>query len=280
MGLRQADILSAYQNGQRLFASFSKAPTQTTAAGFWFDLSMSPGNPVAQYYFAAPQSAIALARSTDGGLNHGENKVGYTKYLHRIDLQTVNAVTPATFEVLDYLMYYPGIPMDPGTYAMVNNISLPRYTYGSIMIIEQNPYVGGATFTIDYTDQDGNTATTPTQKCGTQLSTGTIATTATATAQCMGRYVTLANNDYGVRSIQNVNILIGDVGLLCAVIVRPLASLYIYETTSPSQYDLWNDMSQLPIIKDDAYLNLICLPNGNLAGSSIIGNLTTFWSAA
>lgn len=280
MGLNQAGILSAYQSGRRLFRSFSKAPAQTTALGIWFDLSMSPGNPVAQYYFATPQTAIALARSTDGGLDHGESKPGYNKYLHRVDLQTVNAITPLAVEVLDYLMYYPGIPMDPGSYAMVNNISLPRYTYGQIMLIEQNPYVGGATFTIDYINQDGNSATTPVQKCNTQVVAGTIATSATATVQCQGRYVTLAANDYGVRRITGLTIINGDVGLLCAVIVRPLTSLYIYEATQPSQYDLWNDQSELPIIKDDAYLNLICMPSASLAGASIIGNITTFWSAA
>ena len=48
-----------------------KVPSQVTTAGYWFDLSLSPGNPVPKYWFdATPLIAKAIYQSTDGGLFH------------------------------------------------------------------------------------------------------------------------------------------------------------------------------------------------------------------
>lgn len=279
-----ADILAAYTNGQRLFRSFSKAPSQATATGIWFDLSMSSGNPVAQYYFATPQIGVVLARSTDGGLDHGDTKVGFKKYLHKLDLQTVGATVPMQLELLDYLIYYPGIAMDAGSYTLTTP-TLPRYTNPKdiqIMVVEQFPYVGGATFQITYTNQSGvSNRTTPVCTCNTQTVSGTIVTSATIpTVGCFGRFVPLQSPDTGVLSIDSITVINPDVGLLAVVMVKSIATFQILENVVPSQYDTWNDFSMLPIIADDAYLNFICQPTGSLAGSQIIGNIHTFWSNA
>jgi hypothetical protein len=37
------------------------------------------------------------------------------------------------------------------------------------------------------------------------------------------------------------------------------------------------DYAALPVIQDDAYLNLICLPNGTLAAANIFGYIKTVW---
>ena len=284
--MNTADILNAYLNGQRLFRSFNKFPSQATGAGIWFDLSLSSGNPQAQFYFATPQVALALARSTDGGLDHGDAKSGYNKYLHKLDIQTVGAVVPMQLELLDYLLYYPGIAMDPGEYDMVNNVPLPRYSgYEAlnvqIMVIEQNSYGGGATFTINYTNSQGvSNRNTPTITCNSQTVTGTIATSALATAGSCGRFVALQQGDTGVQSVQNLTIINPDTGLLCVVLVKSLATFSIQENVVPSQFNLLDDFSILPKIKDDAYLNFICQPQASLAGVQIIGNIHTFWSNA
>lgn len=283
--LTTVEIANAYANGQNLSRPFYKAPTQATVAGTWFDLCSSPGNPVAQYYFAAPLIAIALARSTDGGLDHGPNLGGsYTKYLSKFEIQSVSASAAAsTYELLDYLMYYPGIPMDTGVVTLTTNISLPRYTdYKGIqiMLLEQNPYAGSCQFQVTYTNQDGTSGRlTPILTCNTQLVTGTIATSAPTQVGSCGRFLPLQGTDSGVKSIDSIEIMgAGDIGLLCLVLVKPLATFGIFEVTQSNQFDMWNDYSYLPIIKDDAYLNLICMPNGSLAGTSIIGNITTIWS--
>lgn len=186
--MRTVDLVNAAIAGQRRFASFVKTPSQTTASGIWFDLSMSPGNPVPQYYFAAPLAATAMARSTDGGLDHGNSDPAYQKYLHKLLFQVFTATAvPLALRLLDYLMFYPGIAMDVGTQDLTTSIDLPRQTAGQegrnvqIMAIEQSAYVGGATFRLTYTNQDGVAGrVTPTVTCNTQIVAGTIATSASA----------------------------------------------------------------------------------------------------
>lgn len=281
--MTHGDIEFAYREGRYLYRSWSKAPTQTTGSGIWFDLSMSPGNPVAQYYFATPLTATAMARSTDGGLDHGPDKPGYVKMLHRFDVQTVlSTAAPLTLELMDYLMFYPGIAMDTGVQSMTTGIALPRYPTGAgvqIMAIEQNPYVGSAQFAVTYTNQSGTAGrVTPTFTCNTQAVTGTVATSAATRAGACGRFLSLAQGDSGVQKIDSIEFFTGDVGLVALVLVKPMANFQIAEITAPNFYDLQLHFGCMPIIQDDAYLNLICMPTGTIAASQIIGSLTTIWS--
>jgi hypothetical protein len=48
-------------------------------------------------------------------------------------------------------------------------------------------------------------------------------------------------------------------------------------TSSDSVKVLFQDFSSLPIIPDDAYLNMICLPSGSLSGTSFHGTIQTVW---
>lgn len=48
-------------------SSWRKAPTQTTGVGVWFDLSMSPGNPVPNYYIGTPGIFVPLAHRRMAG---------------------------------------------------------------------------------------------------------------------------------------------------------------------------------------------------------------------
>jgi hypothetical protein len=284
MATSMANIALAYSSGQSLFRSWSKAPSATTASGIWFDLSMSPGNPFAQYYFGTPLTATKLARSTDGGLDHGGAPGGsYKKILTKFEIQTVTSTAAVnTFDLLDYLMYYAGIGMDAGVQAFSNPISLPRYTDFKgvqMMMVEQFPYVGAATFQVTYTNQDGVAGrVTPVITCNSQVSTGTIVSSNTATAGSPGKFLPLQSGDSGVQLVESIEFFTPDVGVLALVLVKPLAYFSIFENTMPNYFDLWNDFSILPEIKDDAYLNLICLPTGTVAGAQIIGNLTTIWS--
>ena len=284
-----SDIREAYAAGQWRNRSFSKLPSQTTASGIWFDLSLSPGNPPPQYYFASPLTATALARSTDGGIDHGPNvEAGYKKYVHKMLTQIVTATAaPLAFYMLDYLMFYPGIAMDVGSQALTTSISLPRQTEGQegrgvlMMAVEQNSYVGGAQFFVTYTNQDGVAGrVTPTVKCNTQTVAGTIATSATATALCTGPFLPLQQGDSGVRPIDAVEFLTGDVGLISLVLVKPIIPFNHYEITAPSEWDFLQDRGYMPSIENDAYLNFIVKPVGTLASAPITGEITTVWSNA
>jgi hypothetical protein len=77
--------------------------------------------------------------------------------------------------------------------------------------------------------------------------------------------------------VQSIEFFNSDVGLLALALVKPLANVQIFETTAPNEYDMLRDFGTLPEIKDDAYLNMIALPVGTLAGAQIIGSMTTIW---
>lgn len=279
------ELIDAEEAGQATLFGWRKVPTQTTGSGIWFDLSMSPGNPVPNFYAAAPLESKALAQSTDGGMFHGASPGGtYTKHLRRIMGMTVTTTAvPLPCILCDYLLYYPFVDMSvTDQQDMIVGDTLPRYTTGAgvqIMAVEVASQIGGVSFNVTYTNQDGVAGrVTPNVTCNTQTVNGTIISTARATLGCAGPFLPLQAGDSGVRSIESCTFLTGDVGLITLVLVKPLASFSIYDITGPAERDMILDGVQLPQIKDDAYLNLICYPSGTLSGAQIMGTIETVWN--
>ena len=94
-----------------------------------------------------------------------------------------------------------------------------------------------------------------------------------------GPFLSLQAGDSGVRSVESVTIGgVGDVGLFALVLVKPLATFSLYGIDAPTEVDYLTDMASMPEIKDDAYLNLIALPNGTLSGAPIHGVIETTWN--
>lgn len=280
-------MVDAELAGQTAFATWRKTPTQTTGAGIWFDLSMSPGNPVPNYYAAAPNIAIALSQSTDGGIYHGANvnQLGYTKYLKTFAAMTTTATAvPLPMLLCDYLMYYPFIDMSVTDYQpLITNIALPRYPTGrnvQIMAVEVagQTGVGNPKFQVQYTNQDGvaGRLTYPVA-CNTQVVNGTIINTASNTAGCTSPFLPLQAGDTGVRLIEGIKFYTADVGLISLVLVEVVDDHIIRTIDAPAERNCFTDFSSMPVIADDAYLNLIVLPNGTLSGAPIHGYIQTVW---
>lgn len=285
--LNHRELIAAVEGGQSSLFSFRKAPSQTTATNIWFDLSMSPGNPNPNYYAAAPLASKRLAQSTDGGIFHGAAPGGsYTKHLRRFMalVSTPTTAVPLPMILCDYLLYYPFVDMGTTDQQdMIQTDALSRYTDGDgvqIMAVEVASQIGSQSFFVTYTNSDGVAGrVTQTVTCNTQVSTGTIISTAAATAGCAGPFLPLQAGDSGVRSIEALTMLGADVGLICLVLVKPLATLGVYDITSPAEKDFVVDNpATLPRIYDDAYLNLICLPSGTLAAGQIMGTIETVWN--
>jgi len=287
MGLKSfKGLIDAYDDGRTKLTSWRKQPTQTTAAGIWYDLSMSPGNPVPNYYAAAPGELKTLARSTDYGIDHGGPVAPLTKHLKQfMALTTTATAVPLPVILCDYLGYYPFLDMSVagGEFqAVVNNAALTRSVTGKgvqIMAIEVASQIGGAQFYVTYTNQSGISGrVTATATCNTQWSNGTVITSAPNTAGSAGPFLSLQPGDTGVRSIEGVTFLgAGDVGLISLVLVKPLASHSILEITAPAERDYSTDSPCLPVIDDDAYLNLLCCPSGTLSGAPIHGLAEFVW---
>lgn len=274
--------------GAEHLSSWRKQTNVITAAGFWQDLSMSAGNPSPNYYASAPLISAALAQSTDGGIRHGGNVYPATKYLRQICAYTVGAGSvPLPMILCDYLLYYPVIDEsvvgDPQL--MTNSVTIPRYTTGEgvqMMAVVTAPHTAaGPTFNVSYTNSQGVSGrTSRTVTMNGQFVNGTILTTAPATAGCIGPFIPLQQGDTGVRSVESVTILtLGEVGLFTLVLIKPLANLFLRGIDAPVDRDfLLESGGQLPIIKDDAYLNFLAYPAGSLTGTTIFGLTTVTWS--
>lgn len=278
-------LVDAHLDGRSWYATWRKSPSQISSAGVWFDLSMSPGNPVPQYYAASPLVAKALAYSTDGGIWHGANVAPSTKHLSRMTAFTVTATAlPMPMMLLDYLLFYPFI--DEGStdpQPLDNTTPIPRYPTGAgvqMMAVSVAGRTGGQTFRVEYTNSEGVTGRlSQVVKQTTAAANGNLVTTDRAVVNCHGPFIPLQAGDTGVRSIDSVQMISGvDVGLFSLVLVKPLAQLQIRGIDAPVEADYFTHFGQLPVIVDDAYLNLICCPQGTLAASAIHGDITTVWS--
>lgn len=275
-------VVDAELDGKFQYSTWRKTPTQTTLSGVWFDLSMSPGNPVPNYYAAAPNIAQRLAQSTDGGIYHGvHTSSAYLKSLMALSA----SAAPLPMILCDYLLYYPFVDMsvtDPQPLDNTNTLS--RYADGvgvEIMAIQVagQSGVGNPQFQVTYTNQAGVTGrVSPSVACGTATYNGAVITSASATARTAGPFIPLASGDSGVRKIESVQFASSDVGLIALVLVKPLATHTLREVTAPVERDFAIDFAVLPEIQPDAYLNLLCHPTASLSGAPIHGSAQFLWS--
>lgn len=278
------ELTESIDSGAYLYASFRKQPTQTTGAGIWFDLSMSPGNPAPNYYIGAVNTFTPLKQSVDGGLRHGGSGVKYLTKL--MALTTTATAVPLSMKLLDYIGFYGFIDESiTDEQAMVNTTPLPRWANGSgvqMMPVVVAGQTGGATFTVKYTNQDGVSGrVTPAVTMTTQAVNGTILNSAQSGAafQNNGPFLPLQSGDSGVRYVESVTMGgVGDVGLFALVLVKPIATFALFGIDAATEVDYLTDTARLPEIQEDAYLNLIALPNGTLANAPIHGIIETTWN--
>jgi hypothetical protein len=275
-------IIDADVAGDETMFSFRKTPAVVTTAGTWFDMSMSPGNPIPNYYANTPLKAAVLTGSE--GIFHGGSVSPATKHIRDIMvLSNSGTGLPLRFVLMDYLLYYPFV--DQGRtdeQAMDNTVTLPRYATGDgvqIMAVLVGAQTGGQQFTVKYTNQAGVTGrVTPAVTCNTATFNGAIATTATATNGCAGPFIPLQAGDTGVRAIESVTMLGADVGLMTFVLVKTIQCFQLRGVDAPVEVSFVMDRPGMARIIDGAYLNLLVLPNGSLSSVSVHGLLTTTWN--
>jgi len=270
--------------GQTWYSTWRKSPSQVSTIGVWFDLSMSPGNPVPQYYAASPLVGVPMSYSDEQGLNHGRNVSPLTKHLKRVTVMTSTATAlPMPMILCDYLFYYPFI--DEGTtdaQSLDNTQTLTRYTDGEgvqVMAVSVAGRTGGQTFQFSYTNSDGVAGRTSQTVIENAVSVnGSIVTSDRANANARGPFIPLQAGDTGVRSIESVTMNGADVGLFALVLVKPLAQLSLRGIDAPVEVNYLLDFGQLPRIVDDAYLNFLACPAGSLAATALHGDLTVVWN--
>lgn len=286
-------IVDQHAAGASVITSWRKAPAIVTAAGYWVDLAMSPGNPKPNYYASAPLISAAIANSTDTGIFHGGAVSPKSKHLEQLMAMTQTAgAVPLHLRLCDYLLYYPFIE-EAGSDEQVMNLNvaspvgLPRYTDGvgvQMMAVVVAGHTGSpaTTFTVRYTNQagEGNRTSIECKLSPGQFVNGTLLTAAPATIGCNGPFIPLQLGDTGVRSVQGVTIASGgDVGLFTLVLVKPLFNLSIRGIDAPAEECACITRPSMPRIYDDAYLNFIAMAAGSITGAQINGTAQFVWSA-
>lgn len=272
-------VEAADVDGKIVYTSIRKVPALGAVAGNWVDLSMAPGNPKPNYYTAAELTATAFDGRT--GIWHGGAVAPETKYLHRLALLSTGTVTPATFLLCDYLLFYSLIDMDStDDQAFVNTVTLPRYADGRGVLpflVATNPYAGGAAFWITYTNQDGVSGR---QSPPHVTNVSTFIATLPHTGPVVGAggpFLRLAPGDTGVRSVQSIAFSAPNGGLAALVLARPLATAMTRETTAWAEFEYFRDKAQFPVVTDGAYLNLLACPTGTVAAVPILGEAAFVW---
>lgn len=282
-GIKQ--LVDAELEGKERRYTWRKTPSQTTTAGLWFDLSMSPGRPVPKYWFDAPPAiAKQVSYTSDGGLEHGGGVSPSEKYLRlTTGLATAATALPLTMILCDYLLYYPSIDDSVlDEQLMDNTVTLPRYTDGEgvqVIAVSVAGRTGGASFYFTYTNSQGvpgRVSKTVFQNSAAAL--GTLqASGANNNASAMP-FIGLQNGDTGVRSIDSVVMLSADVGLMTLILVKPLGTSVIRGIDAVVEKDYFLEAGVIPRIYDDAYLSFICLPQGTLAATALMGDIKTIFT--
>lgn len=291
------DVVNAELQGRMRNYIWRKTPSQTTTIGIWFDLSMSPGMPTPKYWFdAAPLTAKAIYQSTDGGYFHGANVSPSQKFLRSMTVRahstsTTNA-SPINAMLMDYLLYYPSI--DDGTtdeQVMDNTVTLPRYTDGEgvyMMAVTTGLRTGGQTFRVRYTNSRGEAGRLSgicTQNSAAFI--GSITNSGRAIVNSSSWMIPYQDGDTGVRYIESVQMISGvDVGLFSVILVKPLAQICFRESqistagtiNTPNEKDFLIPTGELPRIYDDAFLNMVVLPQASLATTILSGDLKVIWT--
>lgn len=279
------ELVDAELAGKERRYTWRKTPSQVTTAGLWFDLSMSPGRPVPKYWFDAPPAiAKQITYSADGGLEHGGGVSPSEKYLRMTTgIATVATALPLTMILCDYLLYYPSVDDSVlDEQVMDNTVTLPRYTDGEgvqVIAVSVAGRTGGARFYFTYTNSDGvsgRTSQIAYQNSAAAL--GTLQNSGANNNASAMPFIGLQAGDSGVRSIDSVFMLDADVGLMTLILVKPLGTSVIIEITAPVEKDYFMEAGVIPQIYDDAYLSFLCLPQGTLAATALMGDIKTIWT--
>jgi hypothetical protein len=269
-----------YEEGRYWQASFRKVPAIASSAGVWSDLSGAPGNPKPNYFIGIELSASPF----DGtwGMYHGGNVSPYNKHIHKILIQSVSAGhAPAEYKILDYLAFYPLIDMDSTEeQILTNTYTIPRFSDGlgvEAMLVATNPYLGSAQFFINYTGYDNQQYQSHIETSNTATLIGAIVHSGMPTLTGSGPFIRRSQMCRGIKQVDSITFLSPNGGIAALVLVKPLATFMINETTAPCEYDFLTMKMSLPKIYDGAYINMIGSSGSSWAAAPINGLFTTIW---
>jgi len=253
------------------------------AAGWWADLSMAAGTPKYNAYVGTQGQGTPLTGAGNFGIYAGESVAPLTKHLNRIALSTNGATfAPAKFVLCDYVYFIPLVDMDSTDLQGFDNLTnpMPRFQHGrdlNAMLVTTTPQTGNAAATITYTNQDGVPGRTSTFNVLGPSNVGNCNSSLSSAAGGMNPFIPLASGDYGIQSIDSIQMSASAGGFCAIVLARPLASILIREANTVTEHFFMKHKPSLPQIDDGAYLSFV-FSSGVAATSSVIrGEVELYW---
>lgn len=281
-------LAESFAAGKTWQSTFRKVPASTaTITGQWYDFSYASGNPIPNYYAAAPLEPAIL--EPDKGIIVPAMVGTERQFVHRITVMSAGATSGLmSLVLLDYLLYYPFVDMDAAgeDQAMTGSQGLTRYTDGigvQMMVVAQSPTVGGGRFAITFIDADNVQRTTESMFCAAAQPSGALVS-ASGNAAGVLPFVPLPAGVKGVKSVVSVNFSVANGGLCAIVLVKPLENTHTMESSGTAAQGGATEKEAMRLrpglieIKSGAFLGFIgqgCA--GSLASAPLTGLLETVW---
>jgi len=260
-------------------------------AGRWYDMSALNGTPIANAWAGTALAWTACDESTGNGtqifgLRHGGNVTPDTKHvLNGSGLTGVATGVPGQLMLVDMQGYYPGINMNSSALQTFTGTPTLRYANGdgvrAYLVITTTTGATAHNLSMSYTDQANNAANTlpVTVSCTASAITPHITHSGTA-ANNYGPFLPLANGDYGIRSVQTVQLSAASLaGTAALVLARPILTIPLTTVSIASERDFLNQLPSLPQIQDGACLTWLYFAGGATgASTNFYGSLEQGWS--
>jgi hypothetical protein len=281
-GIRQ--LADALDGGANWISFFSKTSGPASFGVRWADLSMGAGQPKYNAYVGGQAEATRRFGAGNDGIYLGPTPLpGQEKRLTTAQIQTTSTtLTPAALLLADTVLFYPLIDGDDTELqALDNPVTLPRYTTGAglrMFAVCTTPMTADAVVSVSYTNNRGVAGRLSVCRLAASTVVGCIvsAVDSSTGATRVGPWLPLADGDAGVRSIQSVQMQTASGGFFAIVLVRPLVSLALPESTTPAETDFRN-WGKAPRVFDGAYLNFIYAAGLNGTAVPFRGFLEFAW---
>lgn len=283
-GVRQ--LVDAIEEGSGYTSWFQKTSGPQTFGARWGDLSMGTGTPRYNSYVGTPLAATPLTNSGNTGIYLGpEPPAGKSRYIHRMGLCS-NSITlhPATFVLLDYLMFYPLIDGDEAEVQLLDNTqTLPRSTTGEgvvLMPVATAPMAADGACTVTYTNEQGVSGRTMTfsilfgDRAGVLLAGAPDSLLA---ARAQGWFIGPQNGDRGIRSIDSVQFTSPVSGFMSFVLVKPVLAINAYESGTWHEREFVREQMSMPKVDSGAYLNMIYKAGQGGTTIPLLGAIDFVW---
>ncbi len=251
-------------------------------AGLWSDLSVGGGSPRYNAYTGSQLEATPVVNTGNVGIHTGpEIGAGEEKFLTGLGLMTSISAIPITYQLVDYLLFYPLIDGDDADQQLFDNVSpLPRYADGDgvqVFASSATPIAASVTATLTYTNSDGVAGRTTTFSVGSTTAIGTVCNregTGLATSSATP-FVGLQAGDTGIRLLESIQMGEAAGGYFHLVLCKPLAAQIVQREGVWSYLPLVAPRGAPQRVLSGASLNfLFC--NGSIASPAPVLGMLEF----